>query len=79
MKPCNSTPHTVIPAEAGTHGRLTKHNGSWVPACAGMTPKQGETGEIEIEANGCCASQLPIAFDRYAANVVDEPDSSSPG
>jgi hypothetical protein len=27
----------VIPAKAGTHGRLTQHNGSWVPACAGMT------------------------------------------
>jgi hypothetical protein len=39
-----------------------------------MTPKQGETGEIE--ANGCCASQFADHVDRYSANIEEEPDSS---
>jgi len=43
-------PDTVIPAKAESRARFTQHNGSWMPACAGMTSKRDEAGEIE--ANG---------------------------
>jgi hypothetical protein len=50
------TPHTVMPAQAGTHEPLCRVRRPWVPASAGMTLKQGDTGAIELDM----LSYLPI-------------------
>jgi hypothetical protein len=58
----------VIPAKAGTYAHHPTHNGSWVPAGAGMTVC-GVGSELNF------ADRAMLCF----AEVKSEPDSSATG
>jgi len=65
-----TNPHTVMPAQAGSHEPLCWVRCPWVPAFAGMTSKQDDAGVIEPDV-----SSVAICRSAYRrCDFADEPD-----